>query len=266
MPATVPLLPPELELRIIDFVARIDDEDATLRACAMVSRRWNDLARPSMYRRVLVKSHIDSEAFLDLIKNNPSITELVLHLAVCDPEPNVEIPIKSPWALSFLNSLAGKLPRLDVLVLIGLHETGDTYTPNIFQNLSKFATIKRLEVLGCIFPMSLLFAYITSFPSIQQLAINWLVVTDKDHYAHPTPPPPLLTHIRLRAMEQPREFLSWIAASSARCALRSLNVGIFDWPPGVLDEFLDSVGPSLKELDVKIVDSGDYSLEGSYIG
>lgn len=173
--------PPDIPVEIFDyilgFVNELSDKDEeTMRSCYSVCRSWSALACQYVFSHIMIKPGGDCLRFCELLDANPAISKCAKEIAFCDQEVELDKPNDVPWVLQATDLLVGKLPNITAIDLMGLHETGEIASPELFFNLSTFTKVTRLEMLGCLMPSKLLFAYISSFPALEYLHLSGILV------------------------------------------------------------------------------------------
>lgn len=266
-PVTLPRLPPELWEIVFEFIAVSDEDQVDLHACSAVSRSWNDFARRHIFRLVLVRFGQSARTLRDLIDTKPQIASAVEELAICAPDPEGEtpLPVSGPEVHNTVKLFLNTFPRLKTMMMMGMYDQGQFACPELFRDLGTFTTVERFEILGCKFSVSLLHAYICSFPNIHSLSVNTLAACEEDLLKHPPSlPVPKLKRIRLRTVEAPEELLPWIASWDTKHLLQSANLDAYDWEEGIVEDFLKGVGDTLVDLDLKLVNTGVSGLRCAY--
>lgn len=245
-----------LPVELWELVFHFASQD-TVSRCSYVSKMWNELALPHIFRIVMFcLDATDTKSFLDLISAKPMIGHAVRELALLSPDPeddDIPLYLCTPIIHETMTMLVGKMSRLRVLYLISIYETGEHSPPELFRNLSTFHNIERVEILGCRFPPSLLQAYVSAFPGLRSLVLNDSEEEKKDllpfrSQVHPLP----IERLRIRRLSQPPLVLSWLASSNSKMTLRNLRLDVDIIPNSPIQDFLREISPSLVELDLKL--------------
>lgn len=263
-----PEIPVEIFERIIDFIVGFNEEhDETLLSCSNVCRSWNGVTLRHIFRHALIKPADNCQKFCALLDANPAIGDVVRDLIFHEPDLDETKPNDVPWVLQATEMLIGRLPNVNTVMFIGMHETGELASPELFFNFSTFTNVTKLEMIGCMAPYPLLFAYISAFPSLETLNLGG--VAEPPEYPNLFTleldyPKPALKGLRLRNIPlNAGELLRWIGDSPSKDSLERVSLAIYDWEPDTAELFFHKVGPRLKDLDVKIVDSEDYTSDGT---
>ena len=249
------MLPVELWKSIFDFLEGFDDDKETLRICATVCRLFSNFSRPHIFRLVFVRFEDSALQLRGLIEANASITDCVRELAICAPDNIIDalLPTTEPHVYQTIKLFLGLFPKLQTMMLMGLYEIGDHSPSELFQALRTFSSVTRLEILGCKFSSPILLAYITSFPALRSLGLNTIVPYEDHCVELHQGPIPKLERVRIQTVEAPEQSLLWLASSDSIRFLRSANLDVCAWEPGLLEKFLAIAGPTLIELDLKLV-------------
>ncbi len=264
-----PDIPFEIFDRILTYVAAMEVitvNNPTLSSCYQVCRSWNIATLPYYFKFAGISSDLDRAATLSvLIKARPAIA-FAIQMLVFQGELNENLPDDTPWILETSNFLAGKLPNVYSMTIGGIHETGEFTSPQLFANLATFSKVKILNMIGCLIPTSLLFAYISCFPAVEQLMIFGFADTErlpnlfKQEVDYPAP---ALRSFRAKGIPlKPEMILDWMAASPSKHSLRSVALSVIDWQTSAAEAFFHEVGPVLEKLDLKITESQEYDVSG----
>jgi hypothetical protein len=224
-------LPPELIDRIIDF---LHDNKPTLAVCSLVCRNWVATSRLH-YFESLVIDPVNVDRLVDLFRSPSCTISTVAYLDIggetsCSLDAFIAI---EPW-----------LSRLTIRRLILRYLQWTWSNPVSVAMLSWFERIVHLEIRGTEFPDLTSFTrLIQSFHSLHTLILGYEFDIFSTEVIHaPFRPLYVLDDTSVSIMQFP---------AIASLALEHSSEGsIF------LQSFLQSLGPSLSELELSYEDSG----------
>ncbi len=254
----VPRLPPELTDRIIQAVER-----GTLPACALVCSSWLPASRYAMFRFVHIWSSVSYELLVSRVLSSesmkhhlPDVRKMVLWNRKEGDFPEDRIPESWP---SFFQLFAAHLPNLTTLVLGTTNWDQRPTHPLTSLVLSRFISVRHLELRGCNFPsFGTLRRALSALPSLDFLIVeggSWPVpsaelsplllgngaygsarprLSTLHLYTHPGPLNRLRTH----------QLVTWLSTTATPTTLHKLQ--FMEYLPHEVGcrGLLDSFGPS----------------------
>jgi len=242
MPA-VPVLPPELCDRIIDY---LHSSTKSLTACALVCHSWLPTARYHLFRDTLITPRTAS-AFDALVSASPSLGQAVSTLELSNLDWRSSRWLREP------TSFLAYLPAVSSLTLSGFLVTGSIYTA-LLHNL---ASVTKLDLVRCCFDSHADFlALLRSFPLLDALSCGDLLFLHSCTELDDAPPPALRT-LEITSTEWHLQvlspFLDWWIASPSYTALQTLAFRIESTYHAMqLNRLLNVLGGTLRELRLTV--------------
>lgn len=239
---------------------------STLTACALVCSTWRDCSRRYVLRQVKLSSEARLVELTELLDRDHTVHTFI-HILVVQPTTTTPF-IASPWVLHVPHILAPKLHRVHTIHFDGLF--GAIGTPFV-EALAAFASVNRLILSNNNVDLPGLAAIAAALPNLRHLYIRPAQPRDLDFTTARKIHLPELFSLHIDAGEVETfavtEFLGWLTGTPSFLSLRSLRLEInFSDAEGV-GRFLESVGPRLEELELKLemVAPTVLEAEGAYL-
>ncbi len=248
------MLPLDIVFLLIDVVAQLGDHGLTLRNCSIVCREWSSIARTYIFRKITVRGTCGIEDFFDILKSSPHIGRLVLQV-IYEQESLFTDATMSPQFHDFIRSLSGTLPNLHTLSLNGVFRNQDgPLQPDLLKSFAALTSVSGLSITASITSTQFLITYISSFPNIRRLNINWLEDGPNDAPSTYLPASQsVLTSVRLRNVDDLPRIFRHITSSNSAHVLRYLTLAVANGDSNHVSSFLREVGPTLEHLDLGLV-------------
>lgn len=264
-PRVMPTLPPE----IVEYSATFLWSDIkALQSWRLSCRTWNDLIRPYIFRSITLNSEKRLSEFESLLDNVPSMRFWVRELIVMAKLHSARDYCSIPWIDRLPLELPSKLEKLHTLGIFDFQDFWDPSEHNgFFDHFSSFSSVKSLSFVNCVFPASILLAFVCSLPGlldvhfhdIQVMSSMFVSGSPASKTKKPSLHPPCLTSLRIHSgnstSTQPlREFLGWFIGNETMQSLRTVQIHIQSIA-SIEDtgSFLKTLGPRLRELELYFV-------------
>lgn len=266
-PTGPPEIPVDVFEHIVAYIVDMKDEGGdTCISCAQVCRSWYNVILKHTFRYLIITPG-KCQQFCNLLDANPMIAQVTREV-IFSGHPLFNIcmrPNMVPWVDDALKMLEGRLPNVEAMRFACMHETGEISSLELFANLAKYSGVKRLEMVGHIAPLPLIFAYICAFPNLE--CLNLSAIEEFPHVPNLFKlkldyPKPALKALRIKGVPfNTRVLLEWIAGTPSKDTLERVTLAIAGWSPGIAQTFLHKLGPALIYLDIKICEGT--GLEGT---
>ncbi|KAL4246346.1 hypothetical protein ABKN59_009109 [Abortiporus biennis] len=161
-------LPFELVQTVIGFVQH---DIMTLKSSSLTSRFWNAASRAYILRQVTLSSEQQLVALEDLLEGDPDLARHIRKIRVFLSTRHSHESTQAPWIQHLALSFPSKLFNLSELEISGLYDDGRYCNAEFFKNLSQFTTVTKLTLEDNRLPLSVVLAFTSSFPNLQQLAL-----------------------------------------------------------------------------------------------
>ncbi len=257
------LLPFELVDNVVGMTSNNND-NATLRACALVSQTWRDATRPYIFRKIKIADEPLLAALEALVTVDSTVGLLVRELTVQPRTQQEHTP--SSWLSRFPTLIPSYLTRLQTIQFIDLFEFGEYCNESFFREYSKFTSVERLIFHNCSLDLHLIYSYTCALPNVRHLQVGSTLPLPS---MLSEPPPqlhsPRLSSIKLNlgqaypmALE---EILVWALASPSKESLRALSVSTRIVESTAVGNFIREIGGSLQHLDLHLAQSFGSPIE-----
>lgn len=243
------------EYIIHHIVDMLDNDGGALFSCTQVCRSWYHVTLRFNCRYLIIKPG-ECQRFCELMDGNPLISHFTREIIFMEHSYDDEKPNVDPWVNDTLKMFEGRLPNIEAMMFMSMHETGEISTVELFANLAKYTGVKRLEMVGCSAPFPLIFAYICAFPNLETL--NLKGIYDLPHEPNRFKlkldyPKPSLKALRIRDVPYFKwVLLGWLTDSPSMDTLEWVVIEVTGWVPGLAEKFLRNLGPALTNLDIQI--------------
>ncbi|KAI0791996.1 hypothetical protein C8Q75DRAFT_731866 [Abortiporus biennis] len=161
-------LPFELVQTVIGFVQH---DIMTLKSSSLTSRFWNAASRAYILRQVTLSSEQQLVELEDLLDGDPDLARHIRKIRVFLCTRHSHESTQAPWIQHLALSFPSKLFNLSELEISGLYDDGRYCNAEFFKNLSQFTTITKLTLEDNRLPLSVVLAFASAFPNLQQLAL-----------------------------------------------------------------------------------------------
>ncbi|RPD54922.1 hypothetical protein L226DRAFT_571579 [Lentinus tigrinus ALCF2SS1-7] len=140
---------------LVFALLEVEEDKNTLASCVLVSRLWHDMALPSLWKQIVLKTTQTLEHFLALLRHKPvlgqSVRSLTLwgaifeRIAGCGPAQERE-PVAIPLSVTMLRDIMSCVPKLQRL---SLQEVALCWAPEPTPDVSSppSGTLSALELI-----------------------------------------------------------------------------------------------------------------------
>ncbi|KAI0698878.1 hypothetical protein BC835DRAFT_1412889 [Cytidiella melzeri] len=243
-------------IRIVIDYAYHGENTVALVSCAQVCRQWHIASRRFIFRNVRLSTGTLLTEFETLLIADPDIGMLVQTLHI-QPRVTGTFPTAASWVAAIPRVLPAKLNRLKHIELVHLCENGTYCNTRFFRACDAFSSVDRLTIRDSTLGLNLLYAFASSLPSLKHLSVGFIVPPIASAYPYPEqlldPRFSTLTLDigQLYPLGLP-SILGWLAKSTARQTLRSLDIHVHAEQVSDLGMFLQRHGALLEDLSLTI--------------
>ena len=173
-----PYLPQEIKDQVIDF---LQDDDETLRSCALVSHSWLRQSQKNLFAEVRIGYHLLMKWCRNISPGEDGLSSFTRKLEVSHRSPR-EFEIVLPHLSSFKRVEALVISDYDCMDLDNepyLPIAPDKYYGHFGESLRSLHLLYPSESLGALLPLIYL------FPHLESLTVEGLMAAGDEH-----PPPP----------------------------------------------------------------------------
>lgn len=263
-----------LPFELVDAVLAVvhDASDiATVQACALVCKGWSQVSRSYIFQKIKLTDGEALSAFIDLIDNDTAIGNIVVTLTVKTyrPADEKQVPTPSSWLVRVPAQLPSRLPRLQSIYFVDLHDYGEYMNHEFFIGLSAFTSVNKFSMRGCSINQRLILSLLTCLPNLRHLDIGRTL--GMPYMLQEDTPQLYLPELISFNVDIGSAFptlynilLTWALSTPSKFSLRSFSVVVRMLDAGAVGDFLKEVGGRLEYLEMKFVPyvSADTEYDG----
>ncbi|EMD37825.1 hypothetical protein CERSUDRAFT_105714 [Gelatoporia subvermispora B] len=260
---TIPLLPPEVTDRIIDYLWA---DRTSLRNCALTCRAWSPVSRYHLFHtlRIWSREAFDSLTHKSCVPRTAELFRFVQHLSLREQSGSTFTYLVPPL-------LVNKLPKVTSMDIHNFSTETVAIEPSFYTVLGRFDRLTTLELsdvnLGSIHGVSL---FLCSFPRLERLTFQRCTIRRLFLPAQQSAPLKTLSLTALTISEVQqwtlRDFLSWLITTST---IQTLQTFVYRGGEGhnshgtttacaeLLVRLFHGVGSSLKAINIPLLNGID---------